>query len=487
MIRRRLKRRWVAGLSSRRRNLHVALPGITVLSCAMVCTASGVGESRLSDEVLPLQTNAVPDRPRPLLELGNGLLATGSIHPGFTLPTRATLQPSLIVWGTYRTALQGVDEGDDMFSEWANRLDLFGNLYLTPTERILAGFRPLDEDGRFSGHTFSAPDGDKEEEGANNEFNSELTILFFEGDFGELFPILDWKDARGLDFGLAVGRQDIRFQNGMLIDDNIDALGISKINLRTGRAVNHRATLLYAWNEINRNNRSSDDDDSALIGFFNEFDFRKSTVAFDVIYVSADEDTGDGIYGGISAIQRMGELNTTFRILGSSAMGEETDHNASGVMLYNELSRTIHGADNFVYLNSFWGIDTYRSASRGPSVGGALGPAGILYESVGLGRYGAALDACADNVIGGAMGYQAFWDGVRRQVIVELGGRYATEEVGRRAVAAGITYQAAVGQRTVFRIDSFASYDKNRELVKMRETTSNELGIGGRVELTYKF
>ena len=113
------------------------------------------------------------ERPQPLLELGNPFQASGPIRSGFRLPSGAVWQPSLWVFGTYRTALQVFDNGNEVFSEWANRLDLFANLQLTGTERILIGVRPLDQDGRSSGYRFSPRDAD----GWEDALNMRLTTL----------------------------------------------------------------------------------------------------------------------------------------------------------------------------------------------------------------------------------------------------------------------------------------------------------------------
>ena len=63
---------------------------------------------------------------------------------------------------------------------------------------MLVGLRPLDyEVGNrrvFSGYDFH--DGD-----SINGFNSDIQTLFFEGDFGEIFPSLDWLDHKQLDYG----------------------------------------------------------------------------------------------------------------------------------------------------------------------------------------------------------------------------------------------------------------------------------------------
>ena len=141
---------------------------------------NGKHHSRITDEVLPLQLDGFPERPKPLLELGDPLLNTGKLRHGFRLPTGAVWRPSFIVWGTYRTALQTFGNEEHRVSEWVNRLDLFGNLYLTSTERIVIGIRPLDNHGQFTGVTFKAPENlNGEGTGFEEEFNGTIRTLFF--------------------------------------------------------------------------------------------------------------------------------------------------------------------------------------------------------------------------------------------------------------------------------------------------------------------
>ena len=218
-----------------------------------------------------------------------------------------------------------IDDGTTRSSEWANRIDLFGNLALTGSERFVFGLRPADQTDpsglrRFSGYSSGGAGG-----GFSQQFNFDwdtLTHLFFEGDFGELFPNLDRDDRRGLDLGLSVGRQPISFQDGLLINDFIDAAGVTRNSLRGG-PVNLRFTGLYAWNQIDRRTLLTRLDAGAqpdflssnversraqLVGGFTEVDWRSTTAAFDAIYVRGGEfenslgrvRAGDGLYAGVS-------------------------------------------------------------------------------------------------------------------------------------------------------------------------------------------
>ena len=79
----------ILAMSARTRNTHAA--------------ASDAGTSRLSDEAVPLRIDSVPARPSPILEIGNGLLETGPIHEGFTLPTLATWPQRVYTFGVCRS------------------------------------------------------------------------------------------------------------------------------------------------------------------------------------------------------------------------------------------------------------------------------------------------------------------------------------------------------------------------------------------------
>ena len=453
------------------------------ISTAFAADESAGDPSRITDKVIPLAIDSIPRRPAPILELGDPFFNSGELSNGFTLPTGAVWSPSLIVWGTFRSAFQTIDDSRERVTEWSNRFDAFANLYLTPTERILVGMRPLDKAGRFTRYTFQAPSNAPEEEDSyNEELNSNITTLFFEGDFSELFPVLDTKDSRGLDIGIAVGRQPLSFQDGMLLNDSVDSLGLSKINLKPEWAANYRVSLLWGWDELNRSNLADDDSASTLYGMFNEIDLQSTTLEFDAAYVEGSEATGDGFFAGVGASQRIAEYNTAFRALGSLPSGSETVHNSGGALLFAEISRTLHASDNFLYLTGFWGIDEFRSASRSSTVGGPLEAVGVLFTSVGLGRYGSALESDADDAFGGALGFQMFFNERRTQLLIESGGRYAREERDQRAIATGFSLQQAIGRRIVVRIDGFGSYGRPEQGTALAPFESEEFGYGARFE-----
>ena len=159
----------------------------------------------------------------------NPFLGPGVISPGFISPTGEVWQPYVMIYGDLRTAVQTFDNGVSRSSDWSSRLDLFTNFYLTPTERINLGLRPFDKNDNFVGCQFGGNTGKK---GPVDPFNGNISSLYFEGDFGELFPRLDPQDTKSLDYGFAVGRMPLSIEDGVMINDaSIDGIGITRSSL----------------------------------------------------------------------------------------------------------------------------------------------------------------------------------------------------------------------------------------------------------------
>jgi hypothetical protein len=433
-------------------------------------------KTTFSDEPAPMRLEDVPDRPKPLLELGDPFLGTGPIGEGFTIPTGALWQPALLIFGQHRTAVQSFNNGDETFTEWVNRLDLFANLQLSGTERLLVGMRPLDDGGEYTGYFFEP--GGARQHGWDDGANGDITHLFFEGDLGQVFPGLDPKDTGQYDIGFSVGRQPLFYQEGLLINDRIDAIGITKNNIFPA-GVNHlQVTLLYGWNEVNRGN-NAEDHDAQLFGLFTELETSASTFNLDAVYVYDDSvrrDNTDALFFAGSAAQRIGKINTSFRALASIPMNMESPATGRGALLFAELSHTPAHSEDIVYLNGFWGIDEFSSAARGPDTGGPLGRTGLLFAAVELGRYGAPLGNGAQNALGAALGFQRFFNEKRSQVVVEAGFRSDTNNTDQAALAIASRFETAIGQNNILRLDAFLTGREN-----------GEPASGARVEWLIKF
>ena len=102
---------------------NTLLAALLVAFCVILPASAGemslgVSDSRISDQVITPKPNKLPERPRPIVEIGDRFLGVGPLSKGFTLPTGAVWQPSFLVFGSYRSALQAVDRGGQTDSEW---------------------------------------------------------------------------------------------------------------------------------------------------------------------------------------------------------------------------------------------------------------------------------------------------------------------------------------------------------------------------------
>ncbi|MAS94328.1 MAG: hypothetical protein CMO55_14110 [Verrucomicrobiales bacterium] len=398
-------------------------------------------------------------------------LSPGPIDPGFKTPSGAMWRPSFLIYGSYRTALQSYEAaGGERFNEWANRFDLFGNLYLTSTERFLIGFRPLDEERVFTGAN---------NDGFQEAFNFEPTTFFFEGDFGELFPNLDPHDRHSLDYQFSIGRQPIRLQDGILADDTIDSIGITRHNLFRMNASATRLTAYAGFNELHRNDnrRDSSADFYALSG---NFDFPDMTIEVDAAYVSGSKRRGgDRAYFGLGHIAQLGYWHSTFRMNASSALDYESTAVADGWLFTHQLSRPTKHSSDIITLSSFLEIDDYTSAARGPAMGGPLGGFTLLQRAVGIGIYGPPIDTERGDAFGFAFSYQHFLDADQyRQILLSIGGSAPLDDAtGRDATGAlALQYQHALSHDLIWSLGGFGSL-----------TESGDKGFGIRTELTQKF
>ena len=418
--------------------------------------------SALSEDPAPLLTeDEIPKRPDLPIEEGERFLDTGNLNPGITLPTGAIWQPALWAFGDFRTTAGHFDNGvAESRQFWSNRLDIFFNLKLTGTERILLGFSPLSINRRD--HTGFLHRSSTGIEFANG-FNAYIETFFFEGEFGEIFPNLDPNDQKQLDIGFSIGRQPIFFQEGMMINDFIDSFAVTRDTIVIpGLTPDLRITGLFGFADVGRDNNIPDRS-AYLLGLFSEMDLRKSTVNIDGSYIFSDRSSGgDGLYLGASAIQRIGLLNTAFRINASIPIERSGPVVDDGVLLFAEVSGTETGSENIIYANAFWGIDNYSSAARDRNVGGPLGRTGILFAAPMASLSGPALSNRADDAFGAAIGYQMFFNHEKTQLVLELAGRKDTNGIGAGAVALGAQFLHALDNRTSLQIDAFISEGENR-------------------------
>lgn len=431
----------------------------------------------ISDKSPPLlDIGTLPLRPAPLLELGNGFLSTGPLSQGFELPGGAVWQPRLWVFGQLRSAVQEFYDGKTRTSEWANRLDLFGNLQLTGTERLVVGLQPLnhDDSGRFAGYHF-APGRSR----ATNDTNANVRTLFFEGDFGSTFPNLDKLGILPIDFGYTVGRQPLFYQNGMLINDSITMVGLARNSIHLPFTSNVLIDAFYGWDHVRRANRPTTliGQQPALEGLTASIDSLLTTYDVEMLHVSDARRFGDAWYIGGAAIQRFGLFNTAFRVNSSIADGRRTAVSTNGTLISLETSFNPFRSEDIVYFNPYVAVGNFTQAAQDPVVPGPLGALGITFAAYGIGTAVSPLSSAANKVAGFTTGYQAFWDAKRRSLTLEFGLRENTGANGTtNAQALGARFQQAIGQRLLWEVDA---------TVTRRENRNGAFGL--RTEMAYQF
>jgi hypothetical protein len=243
-----------------------------------------------------------------------------------------------------------------------------------------------------------------------------------------------------------------------MINDTIDAVGLTRdTNVIPGYSVDARVTALFGWNDVHRND-NREDKDAVIAGLFTETDFRSNTFNLDLAYAFSNTGTGSDLGAiGIGSIQRIGHFNTSFWLNHSWTPDPRTAAANSGTLLFGQVSRTLPYSDDLLYLNGFLGIDQYSSIARDPTAGGPLGQMGLLYASVGLGSYGAALSNSANDAVGLSPGYQSCFDNDKTQFVLEIGGRQPTVSDQQAAIALGARLQIALGNRYFVQFDGFVS------------------------------
>ena len=127
-----------------------------------------------------------------------------------------------------------------------------------------------------------------------------------------------------------------------------------------------------------------------------------------------------------------------------------------------EISSLVAGSDDIVYFNTFAGIDNYTQAGRERIVGGPLANTGILFASPNLSTYGAEINPFTEDVVGFALGYQAFYNHHRRNLILEVASRKATKSAKTDALGLGFQLQQAIGRRLQLQLESFYTFQEQQ-------------------------
>ncbi|MDP6474189.1 MAG: hypothetical protein QF894_04700 [Alphaproteobacteria bacterium] len=416
--------------------------------------AANESPSRYSDEVPGLtepgeDEGDLPLRPVPLIELWQDYVNQGPYEYEFELPTGMVVSPGLVLFGNANTGLEYTDNGTtDPTTELVTHADLFLNLTLSGTERILLGMSPTTrESGAKSRYTLGPTSG------WVNESRARLSTAFFEGELSEMFPKLDMGGFLPMDWEIAFGRQAVLSQAGVLINDSMDSLALTRSTIPYPGTSFARLGGLVAVNGVHRKS-GQDDIHADLFALFSEAQFHHSTAELDLVYVESDRAKGDQFNIGGSFIRQYiifdHAVDTTTRIAQSYTPDEETAHTSNGTLLYSSMAFAPKRTDNILYINSFGALNSYA-----PAAGAApLGIVGLLFSGNGLA--GAAINSGANDAYGGSIGYQMFFSGaLRSNLIIEAGGKVDNTSGGVNRAGAQIRYSQAWGRRLFFEVGGY--------------------------------
>jgi hypothetical protein len=430
------------------------------------------------------------DEPRPIIELGRPLYREGPLPGGYNLAGRKNLvNPSLQVYGDWRTAIAYNDNGATETGQIATRLNLDVDLALTSTERIHALFRPLDQNGEFSRYEFFGNDR-KQGKGI---LDGNVDTLFFEGDLGNIFAGLSDR-YQSFDLPFAAGLMPLIFQNGVWADDAISGfafaiparhsslLGISNMDISffagfdkvstpaikddRNKFADHNVRVYGAALFIEANGGYWEAGLGRVDGegSFSDLSYNSATVAFTRRY-------GGWLSNSLRGVWTFGQDRL-----------RNQQQNADGFILLMENSLITAKPLTLVpYLNLFAGFDRPQSLIRDAGAGGILKNTGILFETDGLTNF-PKLDDTGQNTYGGAIGLQYLFN-LDQQLVFEAAALRPFEgdlEPGRPARAqqfgAGVRYQVPLTKSVIFRADAILAH---------REKDANLAGV--RSEIRFKF
>jgi len=266
-------------------------------------------------------------------------------------------------------------------------------------------------------------------------------------------------------------------QQGLLAAGPVDMLGVTRTATYGLGANSTRASFLYAWDKVSRNNNRVDPK-ARMAGVSVAADYDRQLWEFDALYVGSNTaGGGDSLHVALALNRQINVVNTTFRVMGSSANDGDSAATSTGGLLFGQFAVIQPFTENIIYLNTFYGINRFASAMRGAEFGGPLGQTGILFAAVGMGRFPPALGNRADNAHGAGLGWQIFFDDdKRRQLVLEAGYRESRVDGPGDAVAFAARYQHAIGQRMIAIVEGYRS---------SRRSTTDVQGL--RAELLFRF
>ncbi len=430
---------------------------------------------------------------RPLLEIGRDLYGPGEIGEGIAIfGEKNRITPQLLLFGDARTAIAyNKDAAGKEVGQAAVDLNLFANLQLTGTERVLMFWEPLQNGANQTRWEFAGPDRDRKQD-PSVKLGNQPTTLFFEGDLGAIVAGLS-DEYQPWDLPFSFGRMPLLFQNGIWLEDafigaaftipakNSAALGITNFDL----------TFFGGFQEITtpgvRNGAGQQDDaEAAMIGVAGFFDVAEGYLETGVAYIH-DKDKSDGDFSYLNLTAGFSKRyfgtvsNATRAIMNvGQAPGGGRKKAANGFLLLSENAFITHLPLTLIPYANFWlGKDNPQSVARAGAAGGVLKNTGLAFETDNLTGF-PTLDPTAGDTLGGAIGVQYLF-GLDQQLVAEVAAVIPWDgengAVSDNQYAFSLRYQIPITNQFIIRADA---------IYGVQDGPADDL-YGARLELRYKF
>lgn len=410
-------------------------------------------------------------------EVGEGLVLFGEKNRFF---------PHLLVFGDWRTAVAFNKNNGNEVGQIATRLNLFADLKLTATERILMFYEPLRNNGNATRFVFE----DDNSNGTSFEFEieDEPTTLFFEGDLGAIIAgVTD--EFQSFDMPIAFGRVPLLFQNGVWMDDAFlgGAFTIPAQNSSSLDITNYDLTFFFAGAEVTtdafvKGGGARDDNEAAMVGVTGFFDMQEGYLELGAAYLhDKKQKDGDESYLNLTAAfskRYFGRISNATRLIVN--VGQEKPINgkrtADGAILISENALITHLPLTLIPYANFWiGKDAPQPAARAD---GVLKNVALAFETDALTGF-PTLDVTGRDTFGGALGIEYLFS-LEQQIVVDVAavipwdGENGVAKDEQFALSA--RYQIPLSNQWIFRADAMYG-----------ALIDDEDVFGARMELRLKF
>ena len=429
-------------------------------------------------------------RVAPPIEIGRELYGPGEIGEGIPVfGEKNRIFPQLILFGDSRTAVAYNKNDAKETGQVATRLNLFLNMQLTGTDRILAFWRPLQDGGNFTRWEFAGPDRNPKvqlqaERGPNT--------LFYEGDLGATIAGLT-DEYQSYDLPISFGLMPLLFQNGVWMEDAIigGAFTIPAQNSPALGITNYDITFFGGASQITtdafiNDNGQKDDDQAAVAGVAGFFDVNEGylELGYAHIFDKNKVNGGDQSYHNVTAAftkRYFGAVSNSMRVVANFGQnpGGGRAKTADGFLLLSENAFITSQPLTFIPYANFWlGHNTPQSVARAGGAGGILRNVGLAFETDNLTGF-PTLDPTGRDTLGGAIGLQYLF-ALDQQLVVEAATVIPWGDKAGPAIdneyALSARYQIPINNQLILRADAIYGIKESRDDV-----------FGARFEVRVKF